>query len=62
MPDYQADLRELTAIRLRAMAALQLQMAAALVGKGQDELRRHFADSAELMIEAASRLRDKVHG
>lgn len=47
-----AAVRDLLAIRLRATAALQLQMAAALIGKGQDELRQHFQSSAELMLVA----------
>lgn len=44
--------RELLAIQLKACAALQLQMAAALIGKGQDELRAHFMQSAEIMAKA----------
>lgn len=44
--------RELLVIRLRAMATIQAQMAAALIGKGQDELRKHFNDSANMLTEA----------
>lgn len=46
-------IRDLLAIHLKATALLQMQMATALTGKGQDELRRHFIDSAGLLIEAA---------
>jgi len=53
-------IRDLLAIRLRATAALQLQMAAALMGKGQDELRQHFMDSASLMAEAIRELRQQA--
>lgn len=44
--------REFLVIRLRAMAMMQAQMAAALFGKGQDELRKHFNDSANMLTEA----------
>jgi uncharacterized membrane-anchored protein YhcB (DUF1043 family) len=57
MPDpLQKQLRELLGIQLMAMGALQLQMAAALIGKGQDELRNHFAQSAELMLRASKEM------
>lgn len=49
-------IRDLLRIRMRAMAALQLQLAAALAGKGQDELRKHLSDSAELLLEAHKEL------
>lgn len=48
--------REILAFQLKACAALQLQMAAALIGKGQDELRAHFQQSAELMVKAIKEL------
>lgn len=54
------DIRELLAIRCKATAVLQYQMAAALVGKGQDELRKHFSDSAELLIAVADELRSEA--
>lgn len=50
--DTDAALRGILCIQLRATAALQSQMSAALIGKGQDELRKHFNDSAELMMRA----------
>ena len=50
------QLRDLLCIQLRATAALQMQMSAALLGKGQDELRKHFADSAELLMRADKEL------
>lgn len=50
----------LLVIRLKATASLQLQMAAALTGKGQDELRQHFGQSAELMIKAARALAESA--
>jgi hypothetical protein len=43
-------------LRLRAMAHVQLQMSAALTGYGQGELRKHLADSGNLMIEACAAL------
>lgn len=49
-------IRHLLSIQLKATGALQLQMAAALIGKGQDELRKHFSQSAELMLKAAKEL------
>jgi hypothetical protein len=45
--------RSLLATRMRLMADMQAQMAAALFGKGQDELRKHFIDSADLLLEAS---------
>lgn len=48
--------RDLLRIQLRATAALQAQMAAALLGKGQDELRKHFTDSADLLMRAHKEL------
>lgn len=54
--DVTATLRGLLCIQLRATAALQMQMSAALLGKGQDELRKHFADSAELLMRADKEL------
>jgi len=49
-------IRELLVIQLKATAALQLQMAAALIGKGQDELRNHFLQSSRLMAETVKEL------
>jgi hypothetical protein len=54
---HRRQLADLMAIRLMATAQLQFQMATALIGKGQDELRRHFAGGAEMMIEAAEMLK-----
>jgi uncharacterized membrane-anchored protein YhcB (DUF1043 family) len=51
------SIKSLLAIQLKAMASLQLQMSATLTGKGQDELRKHFMESAEIMIKAAEELR-----
>lgn len=56
MMDSKQAIRDLLGIQLRATAALQLQMAAALLGKGQDELRSHFMQSAELMAKASKEL------
>jgi hypothetical protein len=47
---------ELLVLRLKATAMLQMQMAAALTGKGQDELQAHFVSSSKLLIEAAREL------
>lgn len=52
-----AQINDLLAIQLMATAKLQFQMAEALIGKGQDELRRHFAQSAELMLKAGEALK-----
>lgn len=49
-------IRELLVIRMKATATLQMQMATALNGKGQDELRSHFIDSATLLLDAAKEL------
>lgn len=49
-------MRDMLALRLKLTAKLQMQMATALTGKGQDELRKHFIDSAGLLIEAAKEL------
>jgi len=56
MSDHRKQIRDLIAIQCKAMAALQLQMAAALIGKGQDELRQHFQQSAEVLAKAAKEL------
>lgn len=48
--------RELLAIRLKATGIIQMQLAAALAGKGQDELQAHFIDSSKLLIKAAREL------
>lgn len=50
-------IRDLLAIQCKATATLQLQMAAALVGKGQDQLREHFMDSARVLVKAATELK-----
>ena len=55
-----SEITGLVAIQLKAMAALQLQMAAALTGKGQDELREHFIDSAKIMMRAVQALGEKI--
>lgn len=44
----------LLSLRLRAMAKLNAQLAAALTGRGQDELRKHLNDCADLMIQAVA--------
>ena len=49
-------LRHLLCIRLRAGAGLNMQVAASLIGKGQEELRQHFSRNGELMIEAIAEL------
>ncbi len=54
--DTQKAIRDLIAIQCKATAALQLQMAAALIGKGQDQLREHFQQSAETLARAAKEL------
>lgn len=51
-----AAIRDLLAIRMKATATLQMQMATALTGKGQDELRAHFIESATLLLDAAKEL------
>lgn len=48
--------RELLQIQLRASAALNAQMAAALIGSGQDKLRKHFQTTAELLMSAHAEL------
>jgi len=53
--------RELLQIQLRASAALNMQMAAALIGRGQDELRKHFQSNAAIMLSAHKELEAK-HG
>lgn len=53
--------RELVQIQLRASAALNMQLAAAMLGKDQDELRKHFQSNAELMMLAHKEL-DKPNG
>lgn len=50
--------RNLMAMRLAATAKLQTELAVALIGNGQDELRKHFLESAGLMLEAAKELSD----
>jgi hypothetical protein len=49
-------MRSLLCTRLRAMARIQMQMATALTTKGQDELRKHFIESAGMMIEAVKEM------
>lgn len=44
--------RELLQIQLRASAALNMQLAAALIGRDQDEMRKHFQQTAEVMLSA----------
>lgn len=51
-------LRSLLRTRLKATAMLQMEMATALTGKGQDELRQHFIDSSTLMLDAAREMAD----
>lgn len=48
--------RDVLSISLRATASLQMQMAAVLIGKGQDELRKHLQDSAELHLKSVAAL------
>lgn len=50
--------RDLLSLQCKATAALQLQMSSALTGKGQDELRKHFAKSAELFVKCARHIAD----
>lgn len=57
MDRYKQQINDMIAIQLMATAKLQFEMASALIGKGQDELRKHFASSAELMIKAAQALK-----
>lgn len=52
--------RDVLSISLRATASLQMQMAAALIGKGQDELRKHMQDSAELHLKSVAALAPRV--
>lgn len=54
--ETRATIRDLMGLRLKCTATLQLQTATALTGKGQDELRKHFLQSAELMLEAMKEL------
>ncbi len=54
------EITGLVAIQLKAMATLQLQMAAALTNKGQDELREHFTESARIMMRAVKALGERV--
>lgn len=56
MTDTRTAIRELIAIQLKATAAIDLQMAQALIGKGKKELQAHFLRSAELMVKAAKEL------
>lgn len=56
MTDYRNTIRSLLCTRLRAMASIQMQMATALNGKGQDELRNHFIESAGVMLEAVKEM------
>lgn len=56
MTDIRNSIRSLLCTRLKAMAMIQMQMATALTGKGQDELRAHFIESAGMMIEAAKEI------
>jgi len=56
MSEHRKQIRELLAMQCNAMAALQLEMAAVLIGKGQDELRQHFQQSAEVLAKAAKEL------
>lgn len=44
--------RSLVQIQLRACAALNMQLAASLLGRGQDDLRNHFQRNAEVMMSA----------
>lgn len=44
--------RSLVQIQLRASAALNMQLAASLMGRGQDDLRNHFQRNAEVMMSA----------
>lgn len=59
MTDLARMETDMLALRLRLTATLQLQMAAALIGKGQDELRKHFGESAELMLTASKAIAQK---
>lgn len=54
------DLNGLLATRLRLQAQLNLELASALVGKGQDELLKHFTDDAKVLLEAAKALRGEA--
>lgn len=51
---------DLLVARLKLTADLQAQMAGALTGKGQDEIRNHFIDSADLLFAAAKAIARKV--
>ncbi len=44
--------RELVQIQLRASAALNMQLATSLIGRGQEEMRKHFLQTAEVMMSA----------
>ena len=55
-PETRSAIRDLLVTRLKATALLQMELATALTGKGQDELRQHFIDSSGLLIEAAKEL------
>lgn len=44
--------REIVQIQLRASAALNMQLAASLIGRGQEEMRKHFLQTAEVMMSA----------
>lgn len=50
------QLRDLMATRLRLSAKLNTELAASLTGAGHDVLRRHFLDTADLMLQAAREL------
>lgn len=49
-------IRETLAMRLCVSADLNMQLAAKLIGQDQDELRKHFLGTAELMLDAAKAL------
>lgn len=48
--------RDLLQIQLRASAALNAQMAAKLIGCDQEQLRKHFQTTAELLMSAHAEL------
>lgn len=54
--DLRNSIRSLLCTRLKAMATIQMQASIVLTGKGQDELRAHFIESAGMLLEAAKEL------
>lgn len=54
--ETRAAIREITAMRCRLMAQEQTNLAAVLTGAPETALRRHFLESAFLLLEAAKAL------